>query len=46
MGQEVLNEKVNSKNSKINVNNISKGIYIMNVNFEDNLKGSYKIVIR
>ena len=46
MGQEVLNKNIYSKKSKINVNNISKGIYIMNVNFENNLIGSYKIVVR
>ena len=46
LGQNVLTENVNGRKSEINVGAFSDGIYIMNVNFENNLVGSYKIFVR
>lgn len=44
LGKKVLSEKFNSNNGTVDVSNLAKGMYIMNVTI-DGIKGSYKIVV-
>ena len=43
IGQEVLNKRIDSINSEINISNLSAGTYIMKVSI-DGYIGTYKMI--